>query len=131
MSLDFKLRYDQLREGDPTKPAEENEVNAENSSYNSPSNARNLCFIWADGKRQFISYAYLVGVEFSPGSEGNVLTLNFTAYLVTLKGYGLETLFTALLDHLPRQILQVEERYIQVKGTESTFVTAISVQLKD
>ena len=130
MSLDFKLHYDRLREGDPTKPADENDAHAESAFYDSPNNARNLCFIWPDGKRQFISYAYLVGGELNPSTNGNVLTLNFTAYIVTLKGYGLEALFTALLDHLPRQIIQVEERYTQVNGTENTLVTTIVVQLK-
>ncbi len=76
MSLDFKLHYDRLREGDPTKP-ETAAVNEQGTFYEGPSHTRNLCLIWTDGKRQFLNYAYLIGEEFDPIDELSIVKLNF------------------------------------------------------
>ena len=125
MSLDFKLHYDRLREGDPTKPdtAATNEASA---FYEESSHARNLCLVWPDGKRQFLNYAYLVSGTFMPGDEMNEIKLYFSAYTVTLKGYRLESLFIALLDHLPRQVVQIEARY-EVRNVEETVIISMLV----
>ena len=123
MNSDFRLHYDRLRESDPTKP--ENRANEAVTSYDAPSHSRSLCLVWPDGRRHFLNYAYLVGGTFTPGEEVNEITLNFSTYTVTLKGYSLETLFVALLDQLPRQIVRVEERYAE---NDTSTVTQISVQ---
>lgn len=123
MSSDFRLHYDRLRENDPTKP--KNGANAMDTFYDAPDSVRHLCLVWPDGKQQFLSYAYLVGGTFTPGEELNEITLNFSAYLVSLKGYCLESLFVALLDHLPKQVTQIQQRYA---ATETSAVTDILVQ---
>ncbi len=128
MSLDFKLHYDRLREGDPTKPEAAATTNEEGSFYDAPNHARNLCLIWPDGKRKFLNYAYLVGGEFTADGERNVITLNFSAYLVTLKGYSLEALFDAILDQLPRRIVQVDARYMHRENEREIVIIDIAVQ---
>ena len=127
MSLDFKLHYDRLREGDPTKPETAATTNEAGTFYEEPGHARNLCLVWIDGKRQFINYAYLVGGTFIPGGEKNEITLNFTAYQVKLSGYNLETIFIALLGHLPRQVVQTEARYMQAGDKTTGIVTNMEV----
>jgi hypothetical protein len=129
MNPDFRLHYDRLRENDPTKP--ENGTNEAGTFYDAPGHARNLCLVWPDGKRKFLSYAYLVGGTFNPGEETQEIVLDFSAYKVTLKGYGLKELFTALLDHLPKTVVQEEERYqCQGMGTETTVVKLVQVEIK-
>lgn len=114
MSQDYKLRYDQIREGDPTKPntpapSKKDELM---EVYQTPSHARNLCLVWLDGRRMFFNYAYLVSGEYSPNSEKNVILLHFASYMVQLQGYCLEDLFMEILEHSPKMIMQVDERYI-------------------
>ena len=116
MNPDFRLHYDRLRENDPTKPG--NEANEAGTFYDAPGHAHNLCLVWPDGKRQFLNYAYLVGGTFTPGEEINEIMLNFSAYTVTIKGYSIESLFTALLDQTAKKILQMEQRYATA-GTSS------------
>ena len=125
MSPDFNLHYDRLRENDPTKPADGGEGSEETTYYDTPGHVRNLCLVWLDGRQQFLNYAYLVGGTFMPGEEMNEITLNFSAHIVTLKGHGLDALFVALLDQLPRQIVQAEMRY---STQEYGVITLIAVK---
>jgi len=123
MSQDYKLRYDQIREGDPTKsntsaPSKKDELM---EVYQTPSHARNLCLVWLDGKRMFFNYAYLVSGEYSANGEKNVILLHFASYMVQLQGYGLEALFMSILDHSPKIITMTDERYV-VDGIESVVI---------
>lgn len=113
MSQDYKLRYDQIREGDPTKPNTPAPRKDETMEvYQTPSHARNLCLVWLDGKRMFFNYAYLVSGEFSVNGEKNIILLHFSSYTVQLQGYGLEALFMSILDHSPKIIMMIDERYV-------------------
>ena len=113
MNQDYKLRYNQIREGDPTKqqsPAQKKDELME--VYETPNHARNLCLVWLDGKRMFFNYAYLVAGEFSANGEKNVILLHFASYMVQLEGYGLEDIFMEMLDHSPKVIAMMDERYV-------------------
>ncbi|PSB02798.1 hypothetical protein C7B69_26715, partial [filamentous cyanobacterium Phorm 46] len=117
-------------EGDPTKsnaPAPKKDDSME--VYQSPSHARNLCLVWLDGKRMFFNYAYLVSGEYSETGEKNIILLYFASYIVQLKGYGLETLFMEMLDHYPKIITMMDERYV-VDSTDSV-VTDMLVEKKN
>lgn len=131
MSLDFKLHYDRLRENDPTKPADPSDAAKQNTFYESASHARSLCLVWLDGRQHFLNYTYLVGGELTTAGETNTISLNFSAYTVTLSGYQLEPLFLALLDHLPRYIAVIDKRYAQSEAEKQGVVTDIAVVKND
>ena len=126
MSLNFKLHYDRLREGDPTKPEAAATTNEEGAFYEGPSHARNLCMVWPDGRRQFANYAYLVGGTYTPGNETNEISLTFSDVVLTLRGYGLESLFIALLNSLPKQLVVVDKRYaISSENAQNVIIEAV------
>lgn len=120
-----------MRNGDPTKsntpaPSKKDESM---EVYQTPSHARNLCLVWLDGKRMFFNYAYLVSGEYSANGEKNVILLHFASYMVQLHGYGLEALFMSILDHSPKIITMMEERYML--DNSEMVVTGISVEKKN
>ena len=80
--------------------------------HEADSHIRNLCFVWPDGRKAFFNYAYLIEVSFDPRNEKNQIRLNFSYTAITLEGYGLDDLFSALIDHQPRLIAKVDARYI-------------------
>lgn len=128
MSLDFKLHYDRLREGDPTKPEIAVATEETGTFFDSPSHTRNLCLIWPDGKQQYFNYAYLTSGEFLPNNEVNIITLNFSSCIVKLKGYNLKQLFSALIDCLPRTIVVLDVRYSQTATEEKGIVIESTTQ---
>ena len=125
MNQSFRLRFDQLRENDPTSSAPETGTN---DFYSSPGYTRNVCLIWPDGKRAFLNYAYLMAGEFEPNGEKNIIKLSFSSNHVTLKGYSLETLFMALLDHLPRLITATDARYVLGESQSNSVVVEILIE---
>ncbi len=127
MNQGFKLRYDQLRENDPTGPKQENGAGV-NELYPHPGHVRNLCLIWPDGRRAFLNYAYLVAGEYEPNTEKNLIKLSFSSHIVSLHGYSLETLFMALLDHLPRIIMATDPRYVLKEDKTKEVVVEITMQ---
>lgn len=132
MSQGFKLRFDQLREGNPARPQPETEPEAgqpasDPISHGTDGYARNLCLAWVDGRRMFFNYAYLISAEFYPAGDTNEIILNFSGYLVSLKGYFLESLFMDLLDHRPRIILAVDSRYVTEDDPRESIVIEIQV----
>ncbi|PSR55784.1 hypothetical protein AHMF7605_20920 [Adhaeribacter arboris] len=131
MSQGFKLRYDQMRENDPTKVDTDSKVSHKNDYYDSPGNSRSLCLVWPDGRRVFLSYSYLVSGEFKLDGDKNVITLTFSSYKVILKGFGLQPLFMALLDHLPRMIVAIDSRYALSDNMKDVLVTDMVVQKDD
>lgn len=125
MSQGFKLRFDQMREGNPAAPPD-----AEAESFPTPGYARNLCLAWPDGRRAFFNYAYLVAGEFRPDGETNLIRLEFSGYTVSLKGYRLDSLFAALLEHLPRLVVASEARYAAVEDEGAATVVEMLVERK-
>ncbi|MCF8324413.1 MAG: hypothetical protein K9I84_05595 [Leadbetterella sp.] len=130
MSHGFKLRFDEMREGDPTNSdstkQDENEL-----FYQSSGHARNVCFVWSNEKRLFLNYAYLVSGEFNPNEEKNLITLTFSSHTVSLYGYNLDSLYIALLDHLPRFIIVTDARYALNSEKKEAIVIEIIVEKKE
>lgn len=130
MSQDFRQRYEQLRAGDPTKPVNTPETLECASYYETLGHGRSLCLVWPDGRRMFLNYAYLVSGEFTIEGETNIITLHFSLHTVTVKGYVLEALFTALLDHLPRILSETDPRYTNTDGQDSTIIELLVISSK-
>lgn len=102
-----------MRESNPAKDeTEQTDDPATEGVYHAAGHARNLCLVWPDGKRAFFNYAYLISADFNPGNEMNLIKLGFSGQVVILKGFGLESLFMQLLDHLPKIIVMIDKRYI-------------------
>lgn len=102
MSHDFKLKYDQLKNNDPTKKEGAN-------NYELQSNVRNICFVQPNGNSVFLNYGYLVSGEHLPNE--NRIILYFTSHVISLIGFKLDTLYQDLMKHLPQMIICKEERY--------------------
>lgn len=130
MNREFKLRYDQMREGDPAKTEESAPPTADSGLYHAPGHARNLCLVWPDGKRFFLNYAYLIAGELNLDGEKNVILLHFSSYTVTLAGYGLEMLFRELLDHLPKIIFALDERYVTQDSSDVKAMTVTKILIE-
>jgi hypothetical protein len=129
MNPDLKLRFDQMRQGDPSKPETPSGGSGDNAESHLAGYARNLCLVWPDGRRYFLNYAYLIGGEFLVGEEMNQIRLNFSSYTAILKGYGLQSLYMELLDHLPKVISATDPRYAQNKNSKDTLVVSIVVEI--
>jgi hypothetical protein len=127
MSQGFKLRYDQMREEDSSQPEMNFEELEAGQIYRGAGHARSLCLVWPDNARMFFNYAYLVSGSFSNSDEKNIITLQFSGHTVKLIGFGLETLFMQLLEHIPRIIIAIDERYVITEPLE-TFITDIHVE---
>ncbi len=127
MSHGFKLRFDEMREGDPTA-SEQIRPSETDNYYQTPGHARNVCFVWSNGKRLFLNYAYLISGEFSPNEEKNQITLTFSSHKVLLSGYNLEPLYSSLLDHLPRLISEMDSRYVLRGDVNEVTVLQITVE---
>jgi hypothetical protein len=130
MSHGYKLRFDEMRESDPTNSdstkQDENEL-----FYQSSGHARNVCFVWSNEKRLFLNYAYLVSGEFNPNDDKNLITLTFSSHTVSLNGYNLETLFNALMEHLPRIIFEIDSRYALQGNSKEAMVVKINIEKKE
>jgi len=133
MNPNFRLRFDQMRESAPTERPDTDRTDdaaGDTTRYETTGHVRNLCLGWPDGRRMFLNYAYLVACEYAPGDDKNSICLSFSSHTVTLNGYGLETLFMALLDHLPRVIMAVDDRYA-MKTSDAPEVFEIVVEDKE
>lgn len=124
MNREFKLRFDQMKEGNPARP----EASPPGELEEPLSLALTLCLGWPDGKRFFLSYAYLMAGEFSADGEQNRIVLYFTSYTVTLKGYELVPLFQAVSDRVLAWVSVTESRYVTPEETGRSVVTEIMVE---
>jgi hypothetical protein len=130
MNQGFKLRFDQMRESDPSNVDAPLSQSLE-TQHLQPGYGRNLGLVWPDGRCMFVNYAYLLAGEFEPNQEKNQIKLSFSSYTVLLEGYSLEPLFMALLDHLPRLITATDPRYVLEEDKTDAIVIAITVEKKD
>lgn len=117
---DTKTRFQQIRENNALAA-----VTQASEAYGEQSHVRNLCFVWTDGKKLFLNYAYLVSAAYEP----DAITLAFTTHTLTLTGLRLEKLFDELMDHLPRIIICTDDRYAVIAGDSAPVVKDITVQL--
>jgi hypothetical protein len=133
MNQDFKLRFDQMRSNKPAEPVSESSIPSGDASgvLHGESHPKNLCLVWPNGKQSFFNYAYLVGADFNPEGELNVIQLNYTACQVTVKGYGLDMLYAQLADHLPRIIVVTDLRYIPENASDEGVVVEILVETRE
>ncbi|RYZ29048.1 MAG: hypothetical protein EOP49_40925 [Sphingobacteriales bacterium] len=120
-----------MRENIPSNTEATAVSTGEGPVYPAPGHPRNLCLIWPDGRRFFLNYAYLVGGEFDPAHEKNVIRLSFSSHTANFQGYSLESLFMELLDHLPRFIFAIDERYVLAEDRNEAVVVEMSVEKKD
>lgn len=127
MSQGFNLRFDKMRENNPASPETAKSEIPLPDKYDIPGYARNVCFVWPDGKREFFNYAYLVAAKYNPGEDKNEITLVFSGYTVTLHGYALEGLFMDFLDHIPRIVTAIDTRYASRVNSGSETIIEIIV----
>jgi hypothetical protein len=106
MSHDFRLKFDEIKQNDPTST--ENNNNSNTQEYSSPGHVRNIDFVWPDGKREFLNYAYLVNAKYDP--EGSI-TLAFTSDTVVINGSGLNQLYDGILHQLTKSVFCLDPRY--------------------
>jgi len=131
MSQGFKLRYDQMREGDPTRSDSDNAAEQYDTIYRGASHVRSLCLIWPEGRRMFFNYAYLVSGEFLNKGDINIIRLEFSNYMVLLQGFSLEILFMTILEHVPRIVVLTDLRYALNNPDDGAIVTDIQVEKKN
>jgi hypothetical protein len=119
MSQDYKSKFEQMRTNEPGREADENYANA--------GHVRNICFLLADGSSIFLNYAYLVSCAYHPAQ--GLIILKFTSDTVSINGSGLEPLFDALFNHIPKRVEVMIERYASLT-TKSICVSAIQIETK-
>lgn len=127
MNQGFRLRFDQMRESDPTH----HEPDSENQDLQGGVYTRHLGLLWPNGRRALLNYAYLIKGEFDPGSEINQIALDFSSYTLTLQGYCLEPLFLALQDQIPRQITAIDRRYVVVDDSVEPQIIDMAISRKE
>lgn len=96
--------------------------------HDTDSTVRNVCFLWENGRKAFFNYAYLAAADLTLLDGLHVLLLSFGSHTVVLRGYGLETLFDALLEHRPRTITAINPRYLSGHERQGCVVTEILVK---
>lgn len=128
MNREFKLRFDQMREGNPAKPEDSGSPETESETGPLSGYTRTLCLIWPNGRRFFLNYAYLLAGELKIVGEKNEILLYFSSHTVMLRGYGLKTLFSELLEQGPRRIRAADERYVTAEDANGSTVIDMDVQ---
>jgi len=122
MSLEFKLRLNELAENDPT--AHSSSI-PQDEAYPTHSHVRNVNFVLLDGNMIFLNYGYLVNGRYLV-QESKIL-LTFTSDKVLLTGICLKPLYYDLLLHLPRQIVAQDARYNATAENNTPIVNDITV----
>ncbi len=123
MSDNHKSRLHDYLSGDPTKknePKEDENITYFDTNY---TGIRNVCFVLLDSKQIFMNYNYLVSGEYLP--EENKITLQFTTSTITLQGYNLEKLFQDFMQHLPKVIVVMDERYRNILENNVFIITNV------
>ncbi|HYF32505.1 MAG TPA: hypothetical protein VD993_15380 [Chitinophagaceae bacterium] len=124
MSQGFKSKFDQMRENKAAKPP--SDANTGMDHYPDEGHGRNLCFCWADGKRLFLNYAYVVSGEFLP--ENETIKLHFTTHEATMQGANLEGLFFDIMQQKIKLINCVDKRYEAVENKDEPLVYTITIK---
>jgi hypothetical protein len=128
----FRLKYDQLRDGNPagkdddTTKAET--AQQEDKKYLHSGHNRHLAVMWPDGKLESFNYAYLVSIKYDPISDPNILALHFTSDVVTIKGYGLMPLVWDVFNGMSRIIECIDPRYQETQDSTLPAITEITVE---
>ena len=129
MSQRFNVKMDQMRQASPVLAAADQDGQAAQHTggvyYPSFGSNRNLCFIWPDGCKLFLNYAYLIAADCN--TADSEITLTFSTHIVTIKGYNFQMLFFDLMEQKLRLIICIEERYLALQPEGASVVTEITV----
>ncbi|REJ81693.1 MAG: hypothetical protein DWQ44_11235 [Bacteroidetes bacterium] len=128
---ELKLKYNGSHKGIQTREEKIESVDPNSNLigiHGEPGNARNICFILADGKWFFLNYAYLISGEYIP--DDNRIILMFTSHIVELKGIFLENLFQELMNNLTKIIRVVDKRYLNDNNINISAVVEILITSK-
>lgn len=125
MSQKFKLRFDQMRESNPSL-SDQSETDKEHECYPSAGNTRNVCFVLENGNSIFLNYAYLVSVEHR--NDDGVLLLCFTTHKITIGGSKLEELFKLLMEYRPKYLKCSNPRYSKIEENMGFLITVILIE---
>lgn len=126
MSHEHKNRLTDYLFSDPTKASEAINNNGITNFEENYSGVKNVCFVLLDGKQIFLNYNYLVSGEFFP--EENKITLYFTTHIVSLQGCHLEKLYFDLIQHLPKIIIVINDRYNALLESGSVFEIVLEIR---
>ncbi len=127
MSQDFKIRFDEYQENDPTSKVE-GQVHPD--YYPTGGHTRNLAFVLPDGQLQFFNYSYLITCSYNQ-SEGKI-SLEFSTHTVELKGQKLEQLFYELMMQTTKIIRCTNKRYNElVEKDKPTTYEIIVIKIAD
>lgn len=127
MSQTSRFRIDELLDNDPT-PAQPDAASTSQTlgeHYATPGYGRNLCFVWEDGRRMFLGYAYLVSCEYAPSER--TIKLVFTTHQVTLKGLYLDNMYEGLMSQMVRIIGCEDPRYNATANKDHPRVNSIEI----
>jgi hypothetical protein len=110
MSQDYKNFYQQMKDN-AAETSNESEAKA-TDHYPAPSNTRNIIFEWADGRKLFLNYAFLISGELSKENDRMILT--FTNCTINVDGIKLQVLFEQLNSQLVRVVKETNSRYTEI-----------------
>lgn len=85
--------------------------------YPSASNTRNIIFEWADGRKLFLNYAFLISCELSKDNDRVILI--FTNCTIHVDGIKLQLLFDQLNSQIVRVVKEATPRYAEISTSES------------
>lgn len=120
MNQGFKWKYNQMQENNPAQKDDPDQQSpAFDDKYKDVGHTRNICFVWQDGKRIFLNYAYLIFGDYNP--DESVIKLSFTTHDVILKGVNMEDLFYEVMEQVTKQIVCTDSRY-NIIGEDQKFV---------
>lgn len=117
MSQNFKLKFDEMKENDFDKSKSEQVEN-----YSAPGH----CFIQPDGVMFFLKFTYFIAAKYS--SDDACIILEYTSYIVTIKGSALKNLFYELISHTPKTVTCSNERYSELFDKSDYIIKQIIVE---
>lgn len=110
MNRGFNLKYDQMKQNDPTNnPQTGDDSDQSIILYDPDEQVRNICFVIDTTRRMFLNYSYLISGEYLP--EENKIILTFTTYNIVIIGVNLVPFYNHLMDNKVRMVLAVDSRY--------------------
>lgn len=124
MNHEYKSRLTDYLSSDPTKKTEADNNNGISYFDKDDTGVKNVCFVLLDGKHIFLNYNYLVAGEFFP--EDNKIVLHFTTHMVILIGHNLEKLYQDIMQHLPKTIKAMNDRYRNLLSENRPIIIEIS-----
>lgn len=125
MSQDFKLKFDDYKNNDPT-----GKQDGENNSDQYPSfgNARHVVFIWSENRMQSFNYSYLVTQSYD--ASKNTILMQFSSHTIEIKGVRLDGLFHELVAQIPKYIRVTDKRYNDTEDKNGSIINEVVVTEK-